>query len=64
MGDKLIHQSINNLFNSLSIDYNIEFIDSNNLFDKTIEDCFVDSVHLTDNGNKILSQLIYDKTNN
>ena len=64
MGDKFIHQSINNLFNSLSIDYNIEFINSNNLFDKTMEDCFVDSIHLTDNGNKILSQLIYDKTNN
>ena len=35
MGDKLIHQSIKNLFNSLSID---KFNDSNNLFDKTMED--------------------------
>ena len=39
-----------------------EIIDS--IFTNTKSDCFVDSVHLNDNGNKLLTELIYDQANN
>ena len=41
---------------------NINFYDSNSFLNKNFnEDIFVDRIHLTDNGNKILSDSILEK---
>jgi hypothetical protein len=64
MGNNSLYKSIDDFFILLSKHYNLEYIDSNSIFTNTKSDCFVDSVHLNDNGNKLLTELIYDQANN
>ena len=61
MGRKSLHLNINKFFVSLSEKFKLNYIDSNNIFNNIKNDCFVDSVHLNENGNKLLTNLIYDK---
>ena len=55
---KELFLEIDNAFHNLSKKTGIKYFNSNSLFDKEINDCFVDSVHLTDFGNKKMSELI------
>ncbi len=58
----LSDQSLKNLIienlNLLADQNKLSFLDSNDLFRGVSEDCFVDSVHLTDYGNKIIADHI------
>ena len=61
MEKKSLHLDINNFFVSLSKEFKLRYIDANNIFNNIKDDCFVDSVHLNETGNKLLTNLIYDK---
>ena len=64
MSNNSLYNSIKDFFKSISKKYNIEYTDSNSIFTNVTNDCFVDSVHLNDNGNKLLTELIYGQENN
>ena len=56
---ELVHK-INTFFESISQIEDIKFQNSNSLFDYENSDCFVDSVHLTDYGNKKIAEFIFN----
>lgn len=58
---KEVVNKINIFFDSLSRSENIRFQNSNTFFDNENSDCFVDSVHLTDYGNKKIAEFIFNK---
>lgn len=64
MSNNSLYDNINDFFISISKKYNLEYTNSNSIFKNVINDCFVDSVHLNDNGNKLLTELIYGQENN
>ena len=53
-----LKDEIDKEFRSISEAENIRFINANNFFADFEDDCFVDSVHLNDNGCKIISDKI------
>ena len=61
MGQKSIYKKVDTFFEILSKKYNLKYIDSNKYFSNTKNDCFVDSVHLSDSANKLITELIYNE---
>jgi hypothetical protein len=58
LADQSIKNQIVENLNLLAKNYKLSFFDSNCLFKDVSEDCFVDSVHLCDYGNKIIADYI------
>ena len=52
------------MFFSAFAKYNIKYLDSNKIFSNIESDCFVDSVHLNDNANKLITELILNEKDN
>ena len=64
MGEKKLYEKIDVFFQLLSKKYNIKYLDSNKIFSNIESDCFVDSVHLNDNANKLITELILNEKDN
>jgi hypothetical protein len=64
IGQKYLYEKIDIFFQVLSNKYNIKYLDSNKIFSNIKSDCFVDSVHLNDNANKLLTELILNEKDN
>lgn len=58
LSEESIKNKIVENLNSIAAYYNISFFNSNSLFKGLKEDCFVDSVHLTDYGNKVIAEYL------
>lgn len=55
------YEYLKNIFTKLSIKYDISFVDLNEYFKKNLKKndwIFLDSIHINDNGNKLISEII------